>query len=325
MKKACFIVPYFGQLPNTFPVFLSSVGENADFDWLIFTDNEYPGEIPQNVRFIQMVFCDLRELIQSKFQFNIALKTPYKLCDYKCAYGYIFEKYITEYDHWGYCDIDLIFGKISHFVSSEMLREYDKIGHLGHFSLYKNEEDINTMFMLDNFYVEVFTHDRIYVFDEWNEGSINRILLKYGYSLCYLDSWTDVYPHNSYLNQVYCEYDDNQNVSFRPDGRIHFFEWNKGLLYDHLWNRNQFESHEIMYVHLQKRRIMLSDKVKKSCAHLYCVPDMFIDSSEWTPIKFVFVSLIRRIIDIKRIRFRYKSLVYFAKETIHSLLKGISK
>ena len=33
------------------------------------------------------------------------------MCDYKVAYGEMFQDYIKEYDFWGHCDMDMIFGE----------------------------------------------------------------------------------------------------------------------------------------------------------------------------------------------------------------------
>lgn len=322
MKKGCFIVPYFGKFPDIFPLFLSSVEKNTDYDWLIFTDNDYSGKIPNNVQYIQIGFSEIREIIQSKFQFEIYLNEPYKLCDYKCAYGYIFQNYLAAYSHWGYCDIDLIFGYIDHFISNEMLEKYDKIGHMGHFSLYKNEEKMNTLFMHNDYFREVFTSRRIYVFDEWDERSINRILLDHNYSLCFLNSWTDIYPHNSFLNKVDCVFDDKMHVSYRTDNRIHFFEWNDGLLYDYLWHRGRTQSKEIMYVHLQKRKMVVSDKEgSDKLSHIYCIPNRIINAGD-RHVEKILLSFMWKIIDVKWIRFWSRKLIYTLKERLYLVLKG---
>ena len=54
--------------------------------------------MPKNVKVIKSTFEDIRNIIQSKFDFKIILDQPYKLCDYKPSYGYVFEEYIKEYD-----------------------------------------------------------------------------------------------------------------------------------------------------------------------------------------------------------------------------------
>ena len=44
-----------------------------------------------------MTFNELRKLIQSKFDFEISLEKPYKLCDFRPAYGFLFEEYLKEF------------------------------------------------------------------------------------------------------------------------------------------------------------------------------------------------------------------------------------
>ena len=39
-----------------------------------------------------MTFTELVSKIQSKFPFKILVPSPYRLCDYKVAYGHIFEE-----------------------------------------------------------------------------------------------------------------------------------------------------------------------------------------------------------------------------------------
>ena len=143
MKKIIIVCCYFGQKRKDYKTWLKSCEYNSNIDWLIFSDSDW-GNTPPNVKIIKKTFNEIKEKIQSKFEFKITLNTPYKLCDYKPAYGYIFEEYIEEYDFWGYCDFDMIFGDIRKFLTDEILQQYDKIFKLGHLSLYKNTPGSNT-------------------------------------------------------------------------------------------------------------------------------------------------------------------------------------
>ena len=78
---------------------------NQNIDFLIYTDQNIDQlEIlnAENIEFKTLSFDDLRKKVQSKFDFKISLKTPYKLCDYKVAYGLIFEEELKDYDYWGF-------------------------------------------------------------------------------------------------------------------------------------------------------------------------------------------------------------------------------
>ena len=159
---------YFGKLRPDFGVWLQSCAANPTIDFLVFTDQQWD-DLPENVRFFHMSFSECRNLIQSKFDFPISLNTPYKLCDFKPAFGYIFSEYIKEYTFWGWCDFDMIFGDIRAFITEDVLSRYDKILPFGHLSLMRNTITNNQIFKtkgesLD--YRTVFSHSSIYVFDE---------------------------------------------------------------------------------------------------------------------------------------------------------------
>lgn len=127
-----------------------------------------------------MTFSELTALISSKFDFTISLERPYKLCDYKPAYGYIFENYIKDYYFWGHCDIDTIMGNLKHFLTDEIFNMYDKIFCLGHMTLYKNTFENNRLFMSKYngvyLYKNVLSSPEIHWFDEaWKYVNINDI------------------------------------------------------------------------------------------------------------------------------------------------------
>lgn len=85
--------------------------------------------------------CDfefVKNLIQIKLNLKIKVNNPYKLCDFKTVYGNVFE----EYKHWGYCNIDVIFGDLSKFITDEILDKYDRVLNKGHLAIHKNNEQV---------------------------------------------------------------------------------------------------------------------------------------------------------------------------------------
>ena len=121
MIKIAVIIPYFGKFPNYFELFLKSCKMNPTIDWIIFTDSKENYHYPANVRRIETTFEELKSRFQKKFDFKIALDSPYKLCDYKVMTGYLFEDYLEGYDYWGYSDVDMLFGDIRKFL---LMRKY---------------------------------------------------------------------------------------------------------------------------------------------------------------------------------------------------------
>lgn len=312
MKKACFIVPFFGKFPNYFDLFLKSIEKNPEFDWLFFTDDtDY--SFPKNAKVYEMRFEGVKDLIQEKFDFRVSLDAPYKLCDYRCAFGYLFEEYISEYEFWGYCDVDLVFGRISDFIQDDDYERYDKIGHLGHFSLYKNAPEVNKVFMSDSSYKTVFTNSHNFIFDEWHENSINRILLKNNKRINYLNSWADVYPFSSYFNLVRLNLEKNVYIT---ENRIRLFKWQNG----YISSIHAGKSEEFMYVHFQKRAMKYNGLINTDA--FYCVPDQFISEDEWNENKYYRQSVMKKLFNSKFVKYKFKALKYNTKESIANIVRG---
>lgn len=145
-KRACFIIPYFGKLPNYFQLFLNSCAPNKKFDWLIITNDNRGFSYPKNVKKIFMEWNEFKRFAQKKFKEKLALEYPKKLCDFKPTQGYLFEDLIGQYSYWGYCDIDTIMGNLDEQLPLSFLNKYDKIFSLGHMVLFKNSFEINRVF-----------------------------------------------------------------------------------------------------------------------------------------------------------------------------------
>lgn len=95
------IIPYFGKFPPYFDFFIESCRCNSEISFLIFTDQISLPNLPDNVIIQTCSFEDIKKLVQNKLALDIKrLKafSPYKLCDYKPAYGKIFEDYLTDAD-----------------------------------------------------------------------------------------------------------------------------------------------------------------------------------------------------------------------------------
>jgi hypothetical protein len=74
-------------------------------------------DAPLNVAVQLCEFEDLAKRIRRHFEFEISLERPYKLCDFRPAFGEIFADELTGYDFWGHSDLDLDFGRIRGHLS----------------------------------------------------------------------------------------------------------------------------------------------------------------------------------------------------------------
>src|SRR5690242_7186554 len=105
------VVPYFGERPSYMPLVVRSMAGNPDVEWLLLTDAPVP-DAPPNVTVRLCGFEDLAERFRSSFDFPISLEQPYKLCDFRPAFGQVFRSELAGCDFWGHCDLDLVFGQI---------------------------------------------------------------------------------------------------------------------------------------------------------------------------------------------------------------------
>ena len=107
------IIPYYGSMPPYFDLWKNSAEANHEITFLIVTDLKVPVKKSSNIKVLKMSFDTLKNRIANMLKMKIKLNAPYKLCDYKPAYGYICEQWLEGYDYWGHCDCDLIFGDLS--------------------------------------------------------------------------------------------------------------------------------------------------------------------------------------------------------------------
>ncbi len=258
MPRIAFIIPYFGKFNPYFQLYLNSCRFNGDLcDWLIFTDDHTPYDYPENVKIYYRRFEDIQHLIKSRFDFDISLDRPYKLCDYKCAYGLIFEEYISGYSHWGHCDADLIWGRIRDFITDDLLKGYDKLFDLGHCTIYRNTKKINEAFMLPLKgvfrYRSVFGNSENHSFDEEYNDSINTIFLEHGFTVF----------TGSYAANIYTKSSDFRLTMMSGDKRSYvvekkvkgFFVWDHGRLIRYVKSNNGLQETDYLYIHMQSRHM----------------------------------------------------------------------
>ena len=172
--KIAFMNCHFGKMPWYFQYFLHSCKYNPSIDFFIITDDHtYAGRLPNNVKMIMSSLEEINALATQKLGFQTAIRNPYKLCDFKPAYGLLFEDILQYYDFWGINDIDIIFGDIRNFMTDEVLSDFDLISvrHdyiTGYFSLFRNNDAMRWLFSHSKDYRKVFNSDRHYCFDETN-------------------------------------------------------------------------------------------------------------------------------------------------------------
>lgn len=161
-------------MPWYFDYFLHSCRYNPTIDFFIVTDDTaYSKSVPQNVNIIHATLNEINAKATQMLGFTSNITRGYKLCDFKPTYGILFSNILKGYDYWGHGDIDVIFGDIRSFITTELLTTYDLISvrHdflTGQFLLFRNTEKINNLFTLSKDYKKILSDEKHYCFDETN-------------------------------------------------------------------------------------------------------------------------------------------------------------
>lgn len=247
MKSIVFILPYFGVWPFWMKYFLSSCAANPTINWLVYSDNE---SLPLDVPNVQLQVTSLHDYMDNASRVlgvSIPADRPYKLCDLKPMYGLIHEQDITNYDYWGFCDLDVIWGDLRQFLTSDLL-ELDLISAhrtriSGHCCLLKNSQKMREAFKAYLDWKNICSSNENHRFDE---SAFSRLFIKYKKLPNKLRNFL------SFLNTIdakcfFIERHSTPNCR-TPwiDGSTHYpseWYWNKGRL------TNNASANDFMYFH----------------------------------------------------------------------------
>ena len=269
MRRIIFIVPFYGKKPAYFDLWVKSIEHNPKIDFLFVSDLDLGESFPPNFHILKMSFDELKEKIQSKFDFKISIETPYNLCDFKPAYGDIFEEYIKEYGFWGNCDTDQIFGNVLGFLNEDIFGKYDRILYLGHFSLYKNSEKMKGFYKLPG---ALYDYKTVFSRKEWfSFGEITGTLQ------ISLKNDISIYSRIIYVDTI-SAYSQLKFYGDTVEPKHFVFYWEDGRLFRAYLLDNKIYCDEWMYIHLQKRK--MEEKVSKSSKAFFIRGREFIDKEK---------------------------------------------
>ncbi len=288
------IIPYFGNTPSWLSYFLLSCKANNEIHWLIYSDLDIDQDWGKNknLQIEKKSLMDFNKLASQKLNIKASISDPYKICDFKPAFGLIFSDYIQNYKYWGYCDIDIIFGNISNFLP--LSTEYDIITSgkeflSGHFTLYKNNTTLSNLFhKIWRINARLSDHTRIYYLDEGSNyigrklsnqsqkryKEVTNILEKIFNSLkfrilknlsfCY-DITKVVEKEKKVSNLTVCKLKnaDSDEKYLNDNIRTWKLQWEKGIL------KNLESGEKLLYFHFLKTKEKLQIQKTKITSSFY--------------------------------------------------------
>jgi hypothetical protein len=265
------VVPYFGPRPPYFPLVVRSMATNPDVSWLMLTEQPVQ-DAPPNLTVQLCEFGDLASRIRSVFDFEISLDSPYKLCDFRPAFGEIFAEELAGYDFWGHSDVDVIFGRIGDHLPATAF-EADKILFNGNFSLYRNTAEAAGWYRHEVgkvSYRDAFTNPAAMHFDEW--AGIYYILEDLGVPVWQQDVIFDISFHRY------------RTRSERQQGRgPRRYAWEDGEVCEYRLQRRRVVRRTALLVHLQKRELRAPSPEVLAAERYWILPNGFAVQRRVTP------------------------------------------
>ena len=180
--------------------------------------------------------------VRSFFDFEISLERPYKLCDFRPAFGEIFADELAGYDFWGHSDLDVVFGRIREQLPVAAF-EADKILFNGNFSLYRNTAATGGWYRHEVgkvSYRDAMTNPAAMHFDEW--AGIYYIVEDLGAPVWHEDVIFDI-SFRRYRTRAEA-----------PPGRDpRRYAWENGEVCEYRLERGRPVRRTALLIHLQKR------------------------------------------------------------------------
>lgn len=265
--KICLIIAQFGRLTSNFDLWLKSCEYNPEINFLVWSDISREN-LPENVTWINKSFDEFKLLAREKLKLDIYLETPYDCCEFKTVYGIIFEDYLKDFEYWGYCDMDMIFGDLEYFFQKYDYRKYDKFLSKGHLTIYRNTEENNNRYMISGTpgkdYLSALTQEGITHFDE---DEINTIYKINGFPFFGEEIFADICR----------DYNRMRLNGLHTDYKLQTFFWQNGKIFRAFYFHNAVGTNriinleEFVYIHFSKRKMEAPQfDVKNTNAYYIC-------------------------------------------------------
>ncbi|PST71208.1 DUF6625 family protein, partial [Oenococcus oeni] len=247
--KVKFITAWFGShYMNYFDKWVTSLQRNAEFDFLVVGNIKPNIKLPKNVEYMHMDLMEFKKRLSNLVGFQVKISSLGKVAEYRPAFGQMFQRELQGYDYWGYIETDLILGKLSTFITDEVLSHYDQLFTLGHFILFKNDSEVSKLYKASHQLKNVATYRdafRSNAFHRFDDGGISSIVKSFGkfkvleWPEIIADIDFRVFPFKM-IN------DENPRIFAYVDGHLVGYHCKNGELSD---------KKEFLYIHLQKRRM----------------------------------------------------------------------
>lgn len=278
MPKVLIFAVYFGTLPEYFQLWLNACRFNPKLDWCVITDAEMSGyAIPTNVHVVPSSIAEISARFEQALGRPVDIRKPYKICDFRPLFGCLVDLVPGAWEFWGHCDLDMIFGDVTCWLTPELLGGNDKIFGVGHLTVYRNDQATNEFYRrpfpgLD--FERILTDHQHHGFDE--HIGVN-LIWKHHKGRFHEDETilADIDPH---IRQFICTGNYIQVRNYRKQ----VFCFDKGAVRRLYWSGGRVQAEDFMYIHFQKRKFSLPP-LSADCDRFYITPEGFVPMRDDEP------------------------------------------
>lgn len=265
------IVTWFGSLPLYFPAWLKSAEENPTIDFYCFFDHDFSSNA-SNIHIVKTTMEKEIDRISKATGEEIKIANAYKFCDLRPFFGLGYQEYIKGYSFWAYCDIDMVFGDLRHFLTDDILSKYDRFYEYGYLSVFRNNEQMNNLYDLPG---GIYSRNTIFRGKEKctpeEQYGLYRISEKNNIKWYREKNFADFYvPYSSYIL--------NQKKNYAEQA----FYWEKGKVFRAYIENSSIKIEELAFLHWQKRKPIITDKALHNNA-FFLTPTMLVEKVHGMP------------------------------------------
>ena len=312
---------YYGQWPGYFAVWLKSCSYLPDIDFILVSDIPTAGyDVPANVHMVPMSFAEVRSRVVHKFpEITVSLDRPYKLCDFKVAYGYVFDDLFCGYDYWGFYDIDTIWGDVFCGLKRQGGRAEAfgeglvKIFPCGHLSFIRNKAPWNKIFELVNdvagtpcrnnmqgrsvvTWQECFSSPDSHYYDE--EGGLEPML---EWRRQQEPQQIEIYDKVDFDNILPAwRFDHFRSINFPEKSHCLVYSFASGHIYRHYLKGLSVQKEEVSYVHLSRRRLHVALPLQNMPDRFILYPNTIAAFCDWTLLRVLWLGRPRYLSNLLR-------------------------
>jgi hypothetical protein len=148
--KVAFLIPYIGKFPSWGHLFIESCRFNPNVDVLLLSDELNGLTVPPNIKIVRLSSREILDRLQRVTHLKLETLLPHKLCDFRPFFALAFADLISDYDFWGYCDLDMMFGRLDRLLDDAFFHNWDIFSahseqFVGHFTIIRNSPEINSL------------------------------------------------------------------------------------------------------------------------------------------------------------------------------------